>query len=106
MREIRKKYRRYLREITGNAYAAVVFVIRDIGDRYAMTLAGHPKTGSDFVRADSESRILAIKKFLRPTPSRLIDARQTRIFARIDCGRFGATSRDECHASSNIVNDR
>jgi hypothetical protein len=86
MQEIHKMYRGYLREIAGNAYAAVVFVIRDIGDRYAMTVAGHPKSGSNSARADSESRFLAIKKFLRPTPSRLIDARQTRIFARIDCG--------------------
>jgi hypothetical protein len=45
-------------------------------------------------RADSESRILAMKKFSRATPSRRIGVRQNRIFARIAQRRFaGAISR-------------
>jgi hypothetical protein len=86
MQKIRKRYRTYLREFAGNACAAVFFVIRDIDDRYAIEVASHPKTRSSSARADSESRILAIKKFLRAEPQRLIFARQTRIFVRIDCG--------------------
>jgi hypothetical protein len=38
--------------------------------------------------ADSESRILAMKKFSCAKPSRLIGARQNRIFARIAKRRF------------------
>jgi hypothetical protein len=64
----------------------VVFVIRDIDERCAIDIARHPKIRSNRRRADSESRFLAIKKFLRISASRPISARQTPIFARIDCG--------------------
>src|SRR4051794_1881918 len=39
-------------------------------------------------RADSESRILAMKKFSHTTPSRRIGVRENRIFARIAQRRF------------------
>jgi hypothetical protein len=43
------------------------------------------------LRADSESSLLAIKKFLVPLPSDLIKAHQTRLFSRIAFGRFAAS---------------
>jgi hypothetical protein len=84
MRKIRWRYRRHLREIAGNTCTAAVFVICDSDDRYAIEVAGHPKIRSDGARADSESRFLAIKKFSQAEPRRLISARQTPIFARIE----------------------
>jgi hypothetical protein len=69
-----------------NACAAGVFVViasrhQDAIDAIA-PLHGPPKARC----VDSESRFLAIKKFLRSAPLRLIDARQSRFFARIARG--------------------
>jgi hypothetical protein len=94
MQKIRRRCRRYLREIAGNACATALSSIRDISDRGAMTVARHRETRSNGRRADSESWFLAIKKFSRPTPSRLI-ALAKRGFLResiaADSGRLHAT---------------
>jgi hypothetical protein len=73
-------------DVTRNACAAGIFVVIASRRQEAIVsiapLHGPPKAR----RVDSESRFLAIKKFLRSVPLRLIDARQNRFFARIARG--------------------
>jgi hypothetical protein len=69
--------------IAGNGCAAIVSDIRASIDRHHR---GVIATGNSLPKArcvDSESHILATKKFSCSPPSRLIGARQNRIFARI-----------------------
>jgi hypothetical protein len=70
-------------KITENACAADVFLTRlQCAQHIARIIATHqaqPKA----LCTDSESQILAMKKFSRAAPSRRIGARQNRIFARI-----------------------
>jgi hypothetical protein len=76
---------RAIADIAGSDCAAGIFVIHALNDRHAAdvvaTHRGLPKTHC----ADSESRFLAIKKFSCSPASRLIVARQNRLFTRIAC---------------------
>jgi hypothetical protein len=69
--------------IEGNACAADVFAIRACDDRCAIDVIATHRERPNAVGADSESQILAIKKFSRLRRLRLIRARQNRIFGRI-----------------------
>jgi hypothetical protein len=86
MQVVRKIAMPTIVNMTGNTCAAVVFITRASNDRDAIALVAthrhHPKA----LCADSESRILAMKKFSCSTASRLIAARQNRFFARIASG--------------------
>jgi hypothetical protein len=70
-------------KIEESACAADVFFIRvQRAQRVAHLVATH-RAQQLALCADSESRILAMKKFSGKDTSRLIGARQNRIFARI-----------------------
>jgi hypothetical protein len=70
-------------KIAGNACAAHVSLIHiQCAQHRARIIATHRLQAKAFC-ADSESRILAMKKFSCAETSRLIGARQNRIFARI-----------------------
>jgi hypothetical protein len=69
--------------IAESSCAAGIFVIRAMYDRYAFDVVATHRWRPKALCADSESRFLAIKKFSCPPASRLIGARQNRIFARI-----------------------
>ncbi|MFZ2157033.1 MAG: hypothetical protein WAV72_13060 [Bradyrhizobium sp.] len=71
------------------ARTAGVFAIHALRRRRAIDVIASRRTPLKADCADSESRILAIKKFSRSPASRLIGARQNRIFERIG----GADSR-------------
>jgi hypothetical protein len=64
----------------------MIFAIHDVNDRGPIDVADHRESRSNRCHANSESRLLAMKKFSRLPPSRLNTARQGRLFARIDCG--------------------
>jgi hypothetical protein len=70
-------------DIAGNACAAGVFANDAFDDRLAADIIAHRGNRQRADCVDSESRVLAIKKFSCPPPSRLIGARQNRFFARI-----------------------
>jgi hypothetical protein len=78
--------------IAGNACAADVFTIHALDDRCAIEVIATHRGRSKVAGADSESQILAIKKFSWSQRGRLIGARQNRFFGRIACadsqGRF------------------
>jgi len=69
--------------IEGNASAVDVFAIHACDDRRAIDVISTHRDRPKPVYADSESQILAIKKFSWKQPWRLIGARQNRIFGRI-----------------------
>src|SRR5258707_9565768 len=69
--------------IEGNHCAAGVFAIRTLHDRSAIDLMATHRVRLKGVRADSESRFLAINKFSCSPAQRLIAARQNRFFGRI-----------------------
>jgi hypothetical protein len=70
-------------KIAGNACAADVFLTRlQCTQHVAHAIATH-QAQPKVLCTDSESRILAMKKFSCATTSRRIGARQNRIFARI-----------------------
>jgi hypothetical protein len=69
--------------IAGSACVAVVSAIRVIDDGHAIGVVATRRCRAKAVRADSESQILAIKKFSCLRRSRLIGARQNRNFGRI-----------------------
>jgi hypothetical protein len=70
-------------DIAGNACAAGVFANGAFEDRLAADIIAQLEDRRKAGYVDSESRILAIKKFSCPPASRLIGARQNRFFARI-----------------------
>jgi hypothetical protein len=72
--------------IAGSACAAGIFVIHALNGRRAFDVIATRRYPPKRVCADSESRFLAIKKFSCSAASRLIGARQSRIFARIARG--------------------
>jgi hypothetical protein len=72
--------------IAGSACVAAISAIRIINDLRAIIVVATHRGRAKAARADSESQILAIKKFSCPERQRLIGARQNRIF-----GRIGAT---------------
>jgi hypothetical protein len=83
MRIVRANSTPTIVKIAGIACAASVSVIRTLRARcVARTVATH-RCRSKALGVDSESRILAMKKFSCKEPSRLIAARQIRFFARI-----------------------
>jgi hypothetical protein len=69
--------------IEGNACAAGIFIICTFNDYGSIDITATHRKPPEARRTDSESRILAIKKFSCSPASRLIGARQNRIFARI-----------------------
>jgi hypothetical protein len=69
--------------IEGNACAAGVFVMCAFNECCSIDVTTTHRRQLKARRTDSESRILAIKKFSCLAASRLIGARQNRIFARI-----------------------
>jgi hypothetical protein len=72
--------------MTGNTCAAVVFTTHALNDRHAIAVIATHRHRRKALCADSESRILAMKKFSCSAASRLIAARQNRFFARIARG--------------------
>jgi hypothetical protein len=70
-------------DIAGSACAAGVFVTHAFNDRHAIEVIAVSRRLSKARGADSESRVLATKKFSCPPASRLNAARQIRFFARI-----------------------
>jgi hypothetical protein len=73
-------------DIAGNACAAAASIIRTLRDRGKVDVVVTDRCLPKGRCADSESRFLAIKKFSCSSASRLIGARQNRIFARIALG--------------------
>jgi hypothetical protein len=69
--------------ISRSACAAGIFVINASSDRHAEDVIATDRQQLKAGRADSESRILAMKKFSCPPALRLIAARQNRFFERI-----------------------
>jgi hypothetical protein len=87
-------------KIVESTCAAGVSVIRIENEQHAASINATHLHQPKALGVDSESRILAIKKFSCKEPSRLIAARQIRFFARIaetdSQGRFArATDRWE-----------
>jgi hypothetical protein len=75
-------------KIAENACAAdVFFILLQCAQHLAHAVATH-QTPPKALCTDSESRILAMKKFSVKDASRRIGARQNRIFARIADSRF------------------
>jgi hypothetical protein len=71
--------------IAGNACAAAASLIRALHDRSLVIAIATRRRLPKRRCTDSESRILAIKKFSCSPASRLIGARQNRFFLRIAC---------------------
>ena len=94
MRAVRENAMQTNVNIAGSACAAGVFVISTFDDRRAFDVVATHRCRLKAHCADSESRFLAIKKFSCPRASRLIIARQNRIFARI------AAADSQCDFSS------
>src|SRR4051794_19577381 len=74
--------------IAGNACAADALDIGAARAQRRERLVATRPPNTKACRADSESRILAMKKFSRAAPSRRIGARQNLISARIAQHRF------------------
>jgi len=72
--------------IEGNACATDVFAIHDRDDQCAIDVIATHQDRSKAAFADSESQILAMKKFSWSQRYRLIGARQNRFFGRIASG--------------------
>jgi hypothetical protein len=83
MRIVRENTTLAIVKITESACAAVVFVIRRCNEQTNAHVVATHRCRSKAHHADSESQILAMKKFSCAEPSRLIAARQNRLFARI-----------------------
>jgi hypothetical protein len=77
-------------KIAESGCAASVSVLRIESERHVASIVATHLHQRKPRGADSESRILAIKKFSCAEPSRLIAARQNRFFARIAENRFAA----------------
>jgi hypothetical protein len=88
-----------------NGCGVVFLVSRDIDDGCAVDRPESVKAGPEACRTDSESVFWQQKNFSLMAPSRLINARQAPISARIDWGRFATSPPHECCRSSNIVNE-
>jgi hypothetical protein len=83
MQKVREGPTSAIVNIAGSDCAAGVFVIRALINRRVSNVAATHRWPPKARCADSESRILAMKKFSCPPASRLIAARQNRFFARI-----------------------
>jgi hypothetical protein len=70
-------------DIAGSGCAAGVSAVHTFNDRHAIDVMAIPRCLQKTRNTDSESRILAIRKFSCPPASRLNAARQIRFFARI-----------------------
>jgi len=75
-----------IRDIARSDCTTAVFLIHAFDDRRGADVIAGRRSGSNTRCVDSESRILAIKKFSCSPASQLIVARQSRFFERIDCG--------------------
>jgi hypothetical protein len=73
-------------KIAENACAADISWIRMLRAQHLACIVATHRAQPKALCADSESRILAMKKFSCAETSRLIGARQNRIFARIAQG--------------------
>jgi hypothetical protein len=69
--------------MTGNTSATVVSTTHALNDHHTIDVIATQQRRPKARCADSESRILAMKKFSCSAASRLIAARQNRFFARI-----------------------
>ena len=74
---------RMMVRIAESACAAVVSTVGSLIYQHVAAVVATHEHLSEVRCADSESRILAMKKFSCPPASRLIAARQNRFFARI-----------------------
>jgi hypothetical protein len=90
MRVVRENARAEIVDITINTCAAGVSLIRTSRAHSTIDVAATDRRRQKAVAADSESRLLAIKKFSCITAWRLIDARQTRFFAKIAVADSGS----------------
>jgi hypothetical protein len=79
--------------VAANTIAADVSCIRDLYDRCAVDVVATRQRRQKDLLADSESQILAIKKFSWKPRRRLIEARQDGIFERIATGDSPTVSR-------------
>jgi hypothetical protein len=93
MQKMRARHRTKPDEIKRSACAAVLSILHDIDDLHSIEVIEDRTGRSDCHCADSESLLLATKKFLRSPPSRLNSARQGRISARTEYRRFGGRTR-------------
>jgi hypothetical protein len=91
---MREKATSAIINIARKSCAADISAIRTSNNRSAFSVAAIHRRGQKAPFADSESRLLAIKKFSCTTASRLIVARQIRFFAGI------ATADSQCGFSS------
>jgi hypothetical protein len=71
--------------VSSNACAAGIFVINAFNDLHTDDVIATDRSRLKARRVDSESQILAIKKFSCSPALRLIAARQNRFFERIAC---------------------
>jgi hypothetical protein len=83
MRIVRENSTSAIVKIAESACAADVSELRIKSERRAASIKATHLHRRNASGADSESRILAMKKFSCAEPSRLIAARQNRFFARI-----------------------
>jgi hypothetical protein len=83
MRKMQQRSTSAFVNIAGNACAAAISAIRFIDTRDAIDIGATHRRRRKGSSADSESGILAIKKFSRFPRRRLIAARQNPIFGRI-----------------------
>src|SRR5665213_211844 len=112
MRVVRENTMSTIVNITRKTCAAGVFVIHASSDQSAINVVAAHLRWQKALRADSESRFLAIKKFSCITASRLIVARQTRFFVGIaatdsqrdssSAARVGARGAWLMHARSRV----
>jgi hypothetical protein len=83
MRKVQERPASPFVNIAGSDCAAAVSAIRAFDDRRAIDLIATHRCRPKARCVDSESQILAIKKFSQLARRRLIAARQNRIFGRI-----------------------
>jgi hypothetical protein len=83
MRVVRENTMSAIVNVARNTCAAVISLILTSYAHSTIDVVATHRCRQKALRADSESRLLAIKKFSCTTPWRLIAARQTRFFAGI-----------------------
>jgi hypothetical protein len=83
---MREKPQLAIRDIARSGCTTAISLIHAFDDQHGADVIAGRRSGSNARCADSESRILATKKFSCSPASSLIVARQIRFFERIDCG--------------------
>jgi hypothetical protein len=97
MRIVRENSTSAIVKIAENSCAAIVSVIRLLNGRQCARPVATHRGRMKTLGVDSESRILAMKKFSCAEPRRLIAARQNRTFERIaETDSRGTLSRARC----------